>query len=73
MNTKKSFFWTRQMFGMQLFVVGGIPLGQLMKLEFKSWTISSVLAFSCETMGRIYDMCIIFNPLTHFFSHPIFL
>ncbi len=31
------------------------------------------MAFSCETMGRIDDTCIIFNPPTHLFFHPIFL
>jgi hypothetical protein len=42
MNTKMPFLWKRQMFSMQQSDVGGIPWGQLMKLDFKSWRIGSI-------------------------------
>ncbi len=42
MNTKMPFIWKRQMFGMQQLDVGGIPKGQLMKLDIKSWRIGSI-------------------------------
>ncbi len=42
MNTKMPFLWKHQMLNMQQFNVGGIHWGQLMKLDFKSWTISSI-------------------------------
>jgi hypothetical protein len=44
----------------------------------KFWTskvgeLAQFLALLCDTMGRIYDTYIIFNPPTHLFFHPILL
>jgi hypothetical protein len=36
------FLWKGLKFGMQQFVVGGIPWVALMKLNFKSWRIVSI-------------------------------
>jgi len=73
MNTKMPFLWKMLMFGMQQSATGGIPRVSLMKLDFKSWRIGLVWALLCETMGRIYNTCTIFNPPTHLFFHPTFL
>ncbi len=42
MNTKVPFLWKKQMFDMQQSIIGGIPHGHLMKLDFKSWKIGSI-------------------------------
>jgi hypothetical protein len=42
MNIKMPFLWKRQMLSMQQSTIGGIPQGQFMKLDFKSWKIGSI-------------------------------
>ncbi len=41
-NTKMPHRWKRLIFNMWPFVVGGIPQGLLMNMDFKSWKIGLV-------------------------------
>jgi hypothetical protein len=52
------------MFGMQLSIIGGILLEQLMKLEFKSWRVSSILALRVRQWGG-FMICVLFSTLSH--------